>query len=162
MLPGFPLLVGLCPAPDAAPGTHPLDGLTGFRLLSFAGLTVPHWLRPTQVTPGDVLDAYAECVNLWPEYTASRTAEEGRQRAASLDCRGRVVVLLGREVQRAFRDRLSVPGASFYSWVEPAEGDEAEIYVTVPHPSPINRTFNRKAHRVTTGRVVRRALEIAA
>jgi uracil-DNA glycosylase len=155
-----PLLVGLCPPPDAGVDDRPLDGLAGARLLAFAGLSIPSWLRPTRVSPGDVLEAYADAVNLWPDYVARRPAMVSEARAVQMDCRGRVVVLLGREVQRAFRSRVANYPADFYCWTCPAKGDDALLYVTIPHPSGLNRMFNRKEHRQWTGRVLRRAMEV--
>ena len=158
---GPPLLVITTPPPDAAADSWPLDGNAARRLLGIAHLGVPSWLRAH--TPGDAVAAYFETVALWPEYTATRPAWEARARANALTLTGRTVILLGREAERAFAERLDNGGSKvpFCTWVNPAQGDDAAVYLLLPHPSPLNRVFNQKHHRQVAGSAIKRALEAA-
>ncbi len=155
-----PLLVGLCTPPDEV-GGRPIDGLTAARLASIVDFRFPGWLSPVGATPGELLECYCDLAVLWPVYEAKRPAGETRARANALDVKGKVVVLCGREVASAFRDRLWQT-ADWFQWVEPAEGDDAAVYVLVPSANPRCRLYNSKEWRERTAKVLRRAIDIAA
>ena len=156
-----PLLVTTVPPPDAAAGDWPVDGDAARRLLGCARLKVPGWLKPR--TPGEALAAYCESKSLWPEYVEKRPAWEARARANALPCTGRLVILLGREAERAFSERMDTEGhakAQFYTWCAPLLTDDAQCYLVLPHPSPLNRMYYRREDRELAGSAFRRAVEV--
>jgi hypothetical protein len=144
----LPLLIAAVPPPPEAGGWDAAAKV----LLGIAGWPVPRWMHPTLALGSEVLSVYADTQLLWPEYTAKRPCPEARDRAMGVDTAGRVVVLLGRETQRAFRDRVS-EWLDFYEW---GEGD-AQAYGLLPYPSLWNRLWNYRENRRLGRSMLRRA-----
>lgn len=143
----LPLLVAAVPPPDEAGGWDAASR----HLLGIAGWTIPRWMRPTAVSPADILSVYADTTLLWGAYQHTRSRPEARRRALEVDTAGRVVVLLGREAQLAFRDRAE--WLDFYEW---GEGD-ALAYALLPYPSAWNRLWNYRENRRLGRQILSRA-----
>lgn len=146
-----PLLIAAVPPPPEAGGW---DTVARF-LLGVTGWPVPRWLRPTLATPAEVLSAYADSLCLWPEYEKRRPAPEARERAAAVSASGRVVVLLGREAQRAFQEWTGV--MDFFEWASSPDG---MLYGLIPYPSAWNRLWNYRENRAIGRRMLQRALDM--
>lgn len=121
-----------------------------------------------------------ECENLierWPGRQGTGSAfpmDVAKVHAETklLEARGRVVVLLGARLPKAFG--IDMP---FYSWrfVCPAEDFDVDVHVpdivhrptgwtkivSIPHPSGLNRMLNDPAERERCGVVLREAMQIA-
>lgn len=136
-----PLLIATVPPPPEVGGAD----LLAVQLLGIARWPIPRWMRPREVTPSDVLSAYVDIAYLWPEYTKVRPRAEARARANALRAPGRVAVLLGRETQLAFRDRVSFD--DFFQWEGAVEGDEVDLYGLLPYPMAGNRLWNYRENR---------------
>lgn len=141
------LLIGQAPS-KTGDNLHPLEGRIGRMLSGLAGVAFDDYLMLT------------ERINLFSEWTGRREGAKGdswddlaaRQRASELvrGFRDRTVVLLGRNVGRAFGlDRLP-----WMTWID-FEGGRAAV---LPHPSGIVRWWNDPKNRAEAGRFLKLAL----
>lgn len=109
-----------------------------------------------------------ECDNLFERYQGAQSngaafpmaAAKELAKAKSSELWGRVVVMLGVRLPRAF----GVEDASFFEWrTELDAGEERALqWVMIPHPSGLNRILNDPTARERCGSVLREARARAA
>lgn len=109
-----------------------------------------------------------ECENLFERYQGAQgdgaafptTAARELAKAKSSDLWGRVVVMLGVRLPRAF----GVEDARFFEWrMELDAGEERALqWVMIPHPSGLNRVLDEPTARERCGSVLREARTRAA
>ena len=140
------LLIGQAPGRKGDP-SRPLEGRIARKLAELAGVSVEEWLRCTERTnllrefPGKAGKGDA-----WPKERASRLAEETKSSLV-----GRVVLLLGRNVARAF-------GLSDLPWLTWTEVFGARV-AAMPHPSGIVLWWNSAENREKASTFLREVLK---
>lgn len=141
-----PLIIGEAPNRNGDPA-RPLGGACGRRLADLCGITPREFARRFQRV--NVLAAWPGAQSIkgatFPMSAARTAASRLRRRFVA----GRIVIVLGRRVARAFE----VDGEYF----EPQRVAGATI-VIVPHPSGVNRWYNSRQHE----RLARRRLSAIA
>lgn len=145
------LIVGLAPRRPGEP--RPLDGASGDRLARIAGL-------PSR----QALFELADVVNFCPRPADRLPSGPAAQRRVSSLVRraaGRTVILLGREVSRAFGLERH------FSWQlvlahtrRPARGWIA-VVASVPHPSGRCRWYNDPANRAAAREFLSTSIHVA-
>lgn len=140
------MLLGQAPGPGK--NRRAFDGASGRRLAKMLGLGL-----------GELLSA-VEPVNLIGRFPGGRASGKGdafpmdqaRRAAKRLRprLRGRLVLMAGRAVARAFGVR-----AEFFELVDTGLGFDA---VVVPHPSGVSHWWNRKENRRRAKRAFRKLL----
>lgn len=141
------LLIGQ--APGRAGDGSPLEGAAGLRLAEFAGISYDEYLRVT------------DRVNLlrkWPGRAPGGKGDlfpiaEAQLAAMQLDIRGRVVVMVGKGVARAFSVHTRAPLA-WFTLEDRISTRMAWMY----HPSGVNRWYNDPENVAATSRFLRAAL----
>lgn len=108
-----------------------------------------------------------ECRNVFERYAAATpwSAPKARDAVAEAlpELVGRVVVCLGRRVQAAVAGALQIghaPPVPYNAWRMDVPGEPSR-WVTIPHPSGLNRMLNDEEERVQAGIVLRAALDAA-
>lgn len=159
----LPVLVGEGPSRTGDRYHHfPLSGRPARVLCTLAG-----------ISPQDEGSTYGRwtwalyerfvCVNVFERYAQATpwSVQRARERAFEINASGevlssRVVVCLGRRVAAAF----GIDDIPFYHWA-PVESDGIS-FVSIPHPSGLNRVLNDLDQRVRAGEVLREAMVLAA
>lgn len=144
------LVVGQAPGRD---GRSFMTGDSGRRLARAAGIEHDDLLRLTHR------------VNLNEEFGGRARDDKGdvfdvREARVEAECvrlqlvlPGRVVLLMGKAVARAF----SCDGVEYFEWFD-MDGGRAAV---VPHPSGVNRWWNEERNRQKARRFLRRAIRRA-
>lgn len=115
-----------------------------------------------------------ECVNLFERYasfTAPGWQGRGVQNAARIigETKGDslVIVCLGRKVQAAvlryFGEHVAFGGSDFYDWNIGERPTDKKLvdFVTIPHPSGLNRLLNDAEHREQCAAALQEAMHRA-
>ncbi len=136
-----PLIVGEAPGRR---GGEPIAGAVGRRLAAWSGLSFEDFARAFDRV--NVLDAWPGSAGKGSKFTL----DVARSRAVAVRrrfTRGRVVVMLGQRVPRAFNVMAS--------YFDPIAVGGARVFV-VPHPSGINRWYNDADNVATMAAFMRR------
>lgn len=145
------VLIGQAPCRKGDP-SKPLTGSSGLKLAQLAGVEFP----------GEYARLF-ERVNVLREYRGPAAGGKGdafplseaRAAAKALmpELRGRVVVVLGRNVARAFE----LHGLGWTTWW-PACG---VVWGVIPHPSPLVRWWNDSGNRAQAASFMMQAAELS-
>ena len=134
------LLVG--PSPGHGDPTHPLEGRVGAKLAFLCGISIPEYLNTF------------ERINLlkdWPGKQGKGDAfflDEARKVAGRIQLKGRMAVLLGKNVAKAF----GVSQLPWMTWTELREGHVAAL----PRPSGLNLWYNDPENRQRARKFIRK------
>jgi len=137
---GRPLFIGQAPG---HPGpVRPLEGRNGKRLASLLGVSVEEYLSGTDRV--NLLNEYPGRAGNGDAFPLDAARAAAREMLPRL--KGRVVILLGRGVARAFGVR-----ANFLE----IEHRDGVTFATIPHPSGRNRWWNDPANVERAARFLR-------
>lgn len=143
----------------------PLSGQVGKRLCTWAGIEPLdrdasmtseyarwYWALAEQF---DLRNFYER----WPQDWTPSLALAHLQREWLDEVRGEVVVLCGLRVQTVFRLSGLFRSGAFFVWER--EPYHKTQFVTIPHPSGLNRLYNEEEVKARTGEVLREAIDRA-
>lgn len=150
------VLIGQAPSKNEDP-SKPLTGRPGRKLAEFAGLTFPteyarlfERVNLLREFPGETLDGKGD---LFPITTAFMAANELKP-----ELRGRVVIMLGRNVASAIGHECH--GDRCMEWFE-WRASEGTMWGLMPHPSPRNRMWQKPLMHQQGSEFMHEASELA-